>query len=88
MGLIDLALYKGSKGTLKLSERGLEFRGGKREQFSIPLERIERVSFKKTEFVTSTLYVNDIEITVCRAHLWAAKIRELKGMARAPPARA
>ncbi|WP_188680416.1 hypothetical protein [Thermogymnomonas acidicola] len=83
MGLIDLALYKGSKGTLKLSERGLEFRG-KREQFSIPLERIERVSFKKTEFVTSTLYVNDIEITVCRAHLWAAKIRELKGMARAP----
>ncbi|GGM71777.1 hypothetical protein GCM10007108_07360 [Thermogymnomonas acidicola] len=81
--MIDLALYKGSKGTLKLSERGLEFRG-KREQFSIPLERIERVSFKKTEFVTSTLYVNDIEITVCRAHLWAAKIRELKGMARAP----
>jgi hypothetical protein len=75
---MDLALYEGTKGTLKLTGTDLVFTSRKKNSFSIELEKIEKLSFLLTALTTSTLYVNDKEIIVCRAHLWAADIRKLK----------
>ena len=75
---MDLALYEGTKGTLKLTEKDLIFTSRKKNSFSIEIEKIEKLSFLMTALTTSTLYVNEKEIIVCRAHLWAADIRKLK----------
>ena len=75
---IDLALYEGKKGTLKLTDRELIFTSRKNNSFSIDIEKIEKLSFLMTALTTSTLYINEKEIIVCRAHLWAADIRKLK----------
>jgi len=75
---MDLALYEGIKGTLKLTENGLYFTSRKKNSFSLDLDKIEKVSFLMTALTTSTLYINEKEIIVCRAHLWAADIRKLK----------
>ncbi len=75
---IDLAFYENTKGTLKLTENGLVFTSRKNNSFSLELSKIEKVSFYKTALTTSTLYVNEKDIIVCRAHLWAADIEKLK----------
>lgn len=74
---MDLALIENRKGTLMLDFKGLTFTCRKGLNFSIPLSDIENVSFVKTSLKTSTLIVNEMEITVCRAHLWAADIKKL-----------
>lgn len=74
---LDLAIYDGMRGTLKLTEKSLEFIPRKGKGFTIPVESIKKHSFIKTALTTSTLYVNEIEITVCRAHLWAADISSI-----------
>ncbi|MCL4340514.1 MAG: hypothetical protein M1431_00235 [Candidatus Thermoplasmatota archaeon] len=75
---MDLALYEGIKGTLKLTDSGLFFTSRKKNSFSLDLDKIEKVSFLLTALTTSTLYINEKEIIVCRAHLWAADIRKLR----------
>lgn len=75
---MDLALFEGIKGTLKLTDSGLFFISRKKNSFSLDLDQIEKVSFLMTALTTSTLYINEKEIIVCRAHLWAADIRKLK----------
>ena len=75
---MDLALYEGIKGTLKLTDSGLFFTSRKKNSFSLDLDKIEKVSFLLTALTTSTLYINEKEIIVCRAHLWAADIKKLK----------
>ena len=75
---MDLALYEGIKGTLKLTDSGLFFTSRKKNSFSLDLDKIEKVSFLMTALTTSTLYINEKEIIVCRAHLWAADIRKLR----------
>lgn len=75
---VDLALFEGKKGTLKLTDKLLTFTSRKDNSFSLEIERIEKLSFLKTALTTSTLYINEKEITVCRAHLWAADIRKIK----------
>ncbi|WP_393971324.1 hypothetical protein OXIME_001597 [Oxyplasma meridianum] len=75
---MDIALYEGIKGTLKLTDNGLYFTSRKKNSFSLELDKIEKVSFLKTALTTSTLYINEKEIIVCRAHLWAGDIRKLK----------
>ena len=75
---MDLALFEGIKGTLKLTDSGLFFISRKKNSFTLDLDQIEKVSFLMTALTTSTLYINEKEIIVCRAHLWAADIRKLK----------
>lgn len=75
---MDLALFEGIKGTLKLTDSGLLFISRKKNSFSLDLDQIEKVSFLMTALTTSILYINEKEIIVCRAHLWAADIRKLK----------
>lgn len=75
---MDLALFESKKGTLKLTDKYLTFISRKDNSFSLEIEKIEKLSFLKTALTTSTLYVNEMEITVCRAHLWAADIRKIK----------
>ncbi len=75
---MDLALFEGIKGTLKLTDSGLLFISRKKNSFSLDLDQIEKASFLLTALTTSTLYINEKEIIVCRAHLWAADIRKLK----------
>ena len=74
---MDLAFFNGKKGTLKLTTRSLEFKSWKGESFSLSIGGINDVSFHKTATTTSTLYINKMEIIVCRAHLWAADIKKL-----------
>ena len=74
---MDLAIYDGMKGTLKLTEKLLEFTPKKGKGFTIQVYDIKKHSFIKTALTTSTLYVNEMEITVCRAHLWSADISKL-----------
>ncbi|MCL4334613.1 MAG: hypothetical protein M1402_00735 [Candidatus Thermoplasmatota archaeon] len=76
---LDLALYGEQKGTLYLYSDRLSFKGRKGLSFDVPLNEMKKIAFHKTAFVTSTLFINDMEITVCRAHLWCQKIRELRG---------
>ena len=75
----DLAFLESAKGVLKLTYGELKFtpRKGMERAFSIPLNLIEELSFKKTSLETSKLYVNNLEITVCRAHLWASDIKTI-----------
>jgi len=75
---MDLALFESKKGTLKLTDKTLTFTSRKDNSFSLEIDKIEKLSFLKTALTTSTLYINDKEIIVCRAHLWAADIRKLK----------
>jgi hypothetical protein len=75
---MDLALYEGIRGTLKLTENGLFFVSRRENSFSLELDKIWKLSFLKTALTTSTLYINEKEIIVCRAHLWAADIRKLR----------
>ena len=74
---MDLAIYDGMKGTLKLTDKSLDFVPKKGKGFTIPVGDIKKHSFIKTALTTSTLYVNEVEITVCRAHLWSADISRL-----------
>ncbi|MGC8516203.1 MAG: hypothetical protein ACP5OC_08760 [Thermoplasmata archaeon] len=74
---MDLAIYDGMRGTLKLTEKSLEFIPRKGKGFTIHVSDIRNHSFIKTALTTSTLFVNEIEITVCRAHLWSADISTL-----------
>lgn len=74
---MDLAFFDGKKGTLKLFPDSLEFKGWKGTSASWNADQIMDVSFVKTATTTSTLYVNGDEITVCRAHLWAADIKKI-----------
>ncbi len=76
---IDLAILNDTKGVLKLTDVDLLYTPRKGDQIRVPIGNIEHLSYKKTAMTTSTLYVNDLIITVCRAHLWAADIRKLKG---------
>ncbi len=75
---IDLAILNENKGVLKLMKSELVYTPRKGDQVKIPIGEINRLSFKKTAVTTSTLFVNDLVITVCRAHLWAADINRLK----------
>jgi hypothetical protein len=75
---MDLALYEGIRGTLKLTDTGLFFSSRKKNSFSLELDKIKKVSFLMTAITTSTLYINEKEIVVCRAHLWASDIIKLK----------
>ncbi len=75
---IDLAFIDGQKGVLKLDSRSLKFNGKKGKVVDLPLESIQKVRFIKTSLSTSTLFVDDLVITVCRAHLWTADILEAK----------
>lgn len=75
---IDLALIDGQKGVLKLDEECLSFSGKKGKVIELPLKQIGNVKFLKTSLSTSTLYVDDLTITVCRAHLWAADILDAR----------
>jgi len=75
---MDLALIENRKGTLVLDNNGLSYTSKKGLNFSIPVTDIRNVSFVKTSLKTSTLIINEMEITVCRAHLWAADINNLK----------
>lgn len=75
---MDLALIENRKGTLVLDNNGLSYTSKKGLNFSIPVTDIRNVSFIKTSLKTSTLIINEMEITVCRAHLWAADINNLK----------
>lgn len=75
---IDLAFYQGKKGVLKLSSERLSFTPHKNgDPVSVDLTNIRKLNFRKTATVTSTLFVNEMEITVCRAHLWYNDIKTL-----------
>ncbi len=74
---MDLAFYLGKKGVLRLNSEKLTFTPHKGESVQVDLVQIQRISFEKTAMVTSTLFVNDMEITVCRAHLWYQDIVSL-----------
>lgn len=71
--MMDLAFIGDRKGRLFLYDDRLVFQA-KRDEKVIRLSDIQRVSFEKKTFVTSTLFVDDLPITVCRAHLWAGKM--------------
>ncbi|OWP54757.1 MAG: hypothetical protein B2I18_05910 [Cuniculiplasma sp. C_DKE] len=75
---VDLAILNDTKGVLKLTDEGLIYTPRKGNQIRVPIENIDHLSYKKTAMTTSTLYINDMQITVCRAHLWAADIKRLK----------
>ncbi|MCL5803776.1 MAG: hypothetical protein M1306_00535 [Candidatus Thermoplasmatota archaeon] len=75
---MDLALIENRKGTLVLDNNGLSYTSKKGLNFSIPVTDIRNVSFIKTSLKTSTLIINEMEITVCRAHLWAADINNIR----------
>ena len=75
---MDLALIENRKGTLVLDNNGLSYTSKKGNNFSIPVTDIRNVSFIKTSLKTSTLIINEMEITVCRAHLWAADINKIR----------
>ncbi len=75
---MDLAFYGGKKGTLKLFEDSLEFAGWKGSSAIWDTASIKEVSFIKTATTTSTLFIDGNEITVCRAHLWAADINKIR----------
>ena len=75
---MDLALIENRKGTLVLDNNGLSYTSKKGLNFSIPVTDIRNVSFIKTSLKTSTLIINEMEITVCRAHLWAADINKIR----------
>lgn len=75
---MDLALIENRKGTLVLDNNGLSYTSKKGLNFSIPVTDIRNVSFVKTSLKTSTLIINEMEITVCRAHLWAADINNIR----------
>jgi hypothetical protein len=75
---IDLALVSGKRGVLALSKDGLTFTPRRGTPFLIKISEIGSLSYRKTALTTSTLYINDLEITVCRAHLWAADIEGLR----------
>lgn len=77
---IDMALVNGFKGTLKLTGSSLDFVSRKGESFALPLSEMRRIAFRKTSMTTSTLFVGDKEITVCRAHLWAGDMKKLTGI--------
>ena len=75
---MDLALIENKKGTLVLDSSGLTYTSKKGLNFSILVCDIRNVSFIKTSLKTSTLIINEMEITVCRAHLWAADINNIR----------
>ncbi len=75
---IDLAIVDGERGVLTLTTNELTFSPRKGPPLTLKLEEIREFSYRKTALTTSILYVNDLEVTVCRAHLWAADIGELK----------
>lgn len=75
---IDLAFIDGQKGVLKLDSNFLSFKGKKGKNIDLRLENIGTVKFIKTSLSTSTLFVDDLVITVCRAHLWTADILQAK----------
>lgn len=77
---MDLAMIDGLKGTLKLTGTSLEFRSRKGESFSIDLTGLTKVAYRKTAMTTSLLYIENREITVCRAHLWAGDIGNITGI--------
>lgn len=75
---IDLALVDGKRGVLTLTIDELTFSPRRGSPLSLKLGEIRELSYRKTALTTSILYVNDLEVTVCRAHLWAADIGELR----------
>lgn len=77
---IDMALIDGFKGTLKLTGTSLDFSSRKGKPFTMSLSEMKKIAFRKTSMTTSTLFVGDKEITVCRAHLWAADMKKLTGI--------
>lgn len=77
--MMDLAFIDDQKGRLFLYRDELVFQW-KKGELRFLLSEIRNLNFEKKTFVTSTLFINDIAITVCRAHLWAGRIRELARM--------
>ncbi len=74
--MMDFAFIDDTKGKLFLYNDRLIFQA-KRAEREFKLSEIRSVSFEKKTFVTSTLFVDGLPITVCRAHIWAAKMFSL-----------
>ncbi len=74
--IIDIAFIGDRKGSLTLYDDKLVFES-KKNVMEFPLHTIRKLNFEKKTFVTSTLFVNDTAITVCRAHIWNERIRLL-----------
>ncbi len=74
--IMDLAFMHDIKGRLFLYPDRLVFQSRKGDTV-FPIARIEKLAYEKKTFVTSTLFVNDVPITVCRAHIWAARMVDL-----------
>jgi hypothetical protein len=73
-----LAFVDGERGVLTLTTDELAFSPKRGAPLVIRLGEIRELSYRKTVLTTSVLYVNDLEVTVCRAHLWVADIEELR----------
>lgn len=74
--IMDLAFMNDRKGRLFLYQDRLVFES-KKDTTVFPIASIEKLAYEKRTFVTSTLFVNGIPITVCRAHIWAARMVDL-----------
>lgn len=74
--IMDLAFMNDIKGRLFLYHDRLVFQSRKMEKV-FPIAGIRKLAYEKKTFVTSTLFVNDVPITVCRAHIWAARMVDL-----------
>ena len=74
---MDLALIENRRGTLILDQENLSYTSKKGLNFILPLTNIRKISYVKTSIKTSTLIINEMEITVCRAHLWAGDINHI-----------
>ncbi|MEM0156436.1 MAG: hypothetical protein QXN26_00020 [Thermoplasmataceae archaeon] len=74
--MMDLAFMNDIKGRLFLFNDRLVFES-RRDSAVFPITTIEKLAYEKKTFVTSTLFVNDLPITVCRAHIWAARMVDM-----------
>lgn len=74
--MMDLAFMNDNKGRLFLFKDRLLFES-RRGNAVFLLDSIKKLAYEKKTFVTSTLFVNDLPITVCRAHIWAARMLEM-----------